>query len=85
MKDFRYKVEESGDTVVFSKKCDVTHEDYSVTVGRVAFEVWRRGRLAQIAFPELDADQREFIISGTTPAEWEKLFGSMTDPDTENL
>lgn len=26
-------------------------------------------------FPELNADQREFLISGTTPEEWERLFG----------
>ena len=33
-----------------------------------------RGELIQRALPHLSADVREFMISGTTPEEWEKLF-----------
>ena len=29
----------------------------------------------QDAFPELTPDQQEFLISGTTPEEWDELFG----------
>jgi hypothetical protein len=29
----------------------------------------------QDAFPQLDADQREFLISGITPEEWDATFG----------
>lgn len=29
----------------------------------------------QVAFPMLNADQREFIISGVTPEEWKEYFG----------
>lgn len=36
----------------------------------------------QSHFPELNADEREFLISGTTPTEWDDLFGK--DPE-ENL
>lgn len=32
--------------------------------------------LAQDAFPELSADEREFIISGIHPTEWHELFGN---------
>ena len=32
--------------------------------------------LAQEAFPELSADEREFIISGIHPTEWHELFGN---------
>lgn len=31
--------------------------------------------LIQDALPDATADEREFIISGVTPQEWEKLFG----------
>ena len=31
--------------------------------------------LAQEAFPHLSIDEREFIISGIHPTEWEQLFG----------
>ena len=36
---------------------------------------WESGALAQDAFPKLTADEREFIISGCTPDDWNKLFG----------
>jgi hypothetical protein len=44
----------------------VTHEQ---------FWEWQRGALIQNAMPHLTADQREFIISGITPEEWEEMWG----------
>lgn len=36
---------------------------------------WKHGRdLIQTAFPDLTPDQREFLLSGSTPEEWEQLF-----------
>ena len=32
------------------------------------------GALVQDAFPDLDADGREFLISGITPEEWAETF-----------
>lgn len=29
----------------------------------------------QDAFPELTAEEREFILTGTTPEEWNQMFG----------
>ena len=37
------------------------------------------GTLAQDAFPQLSADEREFYISGTTPEEWNNMFGGMDE------
>lgn len=34
--------------------------------------------LIQVAFPYLSADQREFILTGATQAEWDEAF-----PETE--
>ena len=31
--------------------------------------------LIQDAFPQLDADAREFIKTGMTPEEWDRVFG----------
>ena len=36
-------------------------------------EEWENGKLIQDAMPNLTADEREFMISGTTPADWELL------------
>lgn len=38
-------------------------------------DAWRNGQLIQDAMPQLDAQQREFLISGSTPEEWDEVFG----------
>jgi hypothetical protein len=35
---------------------------------------WQQGELIQNAMPNLDLDQREFVISGLAPGEFEKVF-----------
>ena len=37
------------------------------------------GPLIQAFFPELDAGQREFLLTGITPTEWEKIFAGEDD------
>lgn len=39
-----------------------------------AYEEWKGGKLIQDAFPDLNDEQREFIMTGITPEEWNKLF-----------
>jgi len=41
------------------------------------------GLLVQDVFPNLDVGQREFLISGITPQEWEETFGEEGDEDEE--
>jgi hypothetical protein len=64
-----------------AKTCSVTGQRYSVTVPIEAYEAWRNGMVAQQAFPMLSADEREFLISGNTPAEYERIFGGDEDED----
>lgn len=45
---------------------DVTHEQ----IAR-----WQGGELIQRVFPHLSPDEREFLMTGVTPAEWEAAFG----------
>ena len=38
----------------------------------------------QVAFPELSEDDREFLLNGITPEEWDELLGpegGVTDPE----
>ena len=37
------------------------------------------GILVQNAFPNLDKEQREFLLSGITPQEWKDTFGEDED------
>jgi hypothetical protein len=43
-------------------------------VSLAAYMAWQSGTLAQVAFPELSADVREQLISGTHPACWDAMF-----------
>jgi hypothetical protein len=78
-KEFRNKiitsVNEEGD-IVKSKKCSVTGEIYSVTVDPMKYYEWSvKKELIQDVFPLMSIDDREFLISGFTPQEYENLFG----------
>ena len=39
------------------------------------FEDWQSGRLIQHAMPNLNDEQREFLMTGITPQEWQEQFG----------
>jgi len=39
------------------------------------FNNWQGGMLIQDAMPNLTDGEREFIVSGITPKEWEQAFG----------
>lgn len=39
---------------------------------------YREGALMQNAFPFLDANEREFLMTGITPHEWDNMFGLET-------
>ncbi len=52
----------------------VVHQmDLPITQEQV--DAWQSGTLIQHAFPDLTADQREFLLTGITPDEWADTFG----------
>lgn len=55
--------------------CQVTHEEHeSPPVPLAAVEAYEKGALAMSAFPMLTPEEREFLISGTSPKGWELTF-----------
>jgi hypothetical protein len=44
-------------------------------------DMWRAGNPVQKAFPFLDADQREFLLTGMTAEEWDDMAGVEDDDD----
>ena len=68
-------IELTEDGQTYSKVCTVTDELYQVTITAEQYlRIHLHNLKVQDECPELDANQREFIISGTTPAEWEDMF-----------
>lgn len=39
------------------------------------YALWRSGKPIQLAMPYLTAEEREFLMTGVTPKEWEAVFG----------
>ena len=71
-------------TITKTGTCKVTGELYSVTAPMALWDRWvGEGELIQNVFPDMSADDREFLMTGTTPAEWDKLTGEENLPDED--
>ena len=67
-----------GNQVTIYRNCTITGEKFSVTVDKESFEWYQRGSdPIQLIFPDLNADEREFLISNNTPAEWDDMFAGL--------
>ena len=59
-------------TSPFSGETNTMH----ITLNLGDYQEWQMGnRHIQNAMPYLTADEREFIMTGITPEEWEESFG----------
>jgi hypothetical protein len=66
-----------------SQATGVTHTR-EIDVDPWDYRDWSCGydaRHIQDVFPHLSADDREFLISGTTPEEWDELFGDIEEDE----
>lgn len=45
-----------------------------IPVTQAQLDAWENGALIQDAMPGLDNDEREFIKTGITAAEWDEMF-----------
>jgi hypothetical protein len=52
-----------------------------INVTQEQLSAWESGTLIQNAMPHLSVDEREFIMTGITPQEWEDAFGGSEDED----
>ena len=63
--------------------CRVNGKSHTVTIPKSdvkGYHQWRnRDGLIQDCIPNVSKDDREFLISGTSPKGWEELFGD--DPE----
>lgn len=54
------------DGVTRTREIDVTQDQLNQ---------WNSGALIQNVMPDLDENDREFIMTGITPEQWEEVFG----------
>ena len=50
-----------------------THE-MEIDVSDKQIALWMEGGLIQEVMPNLSPDEREFLMTGITPAEWDEAF-----------
>ena len=50
-----------------------THE-MEIDVSDKQIALWMEGGLIQEVMPNLSPDEREFLMTGITPAEWNEMF-----------
>ena len=77
-----YSVERHGDSAVkveavsgLSGKKNSMVLPISLDAFIASRDAWFRGALIQNAFPTLNTDEREFLLTGSTPEEWDAAFG----------
>lgn len=56
--------------------CRLCKKEYEIPVTEEGYQKYLEGAKIQLAFPHLNLDQRELIISQTCPDCWKRLFGS---------
>lgn len=61
-------------TMIVAVPCPFCHDVAELEVPTEGFMAWQSGELIQNALPELSADDREQLISGTCPKCWDELF-----------
>lgn len=77
-------------TSTVTRPCPFGGEPRSIEVNlspeeyKQAVAAWEGGLLIQQAFPTLSADDREFILTGFTPEDWEDMFGTELEDDVYN-
>lgn len=70
-----YNSETGEHTYTFKGKCKKTGKPYEVIVPAQGLFNYNQGMLIQNAFPDLSADDREFLMSGLSPEGWKLVFG----------
>jgi hypothetical protein len=59
----------------FTGVCHITKKPYNVFVPSKELYAYRQGALIQDALKSVSAEDREFLMSGTSPEGWKKIFG----------
>lgn len=61
--------------MIISVNCIYCNKEHIIIVNNSDYDDWKNhGKLIQDAFPYLNADQRELLISRICPTCWEEMF-----------
>ena len=72
-------LDDDEESITLSRECPLCHREHHITLDMSgddffdAYDNMRRGELIQRAFPNLNADEREFIKTGICSKCWEEM------------
>jgi hypothetical protein len=69
----------SADLVIVSGRSICSGKKYTLELPAIGWNLYITGSYIQDAFPNLSADDREFLISGIGPGEFELFCGDEED------
>jgi hypothetical protein len=64
--------------MLIEKRSQISGKLNSMEIPATELEIttwYHSGKAIQEVLPHLNADQREFLMTGITPEEWSKMFG----------
>lgn len=69
---------------VHAPTCVVCQHAAIIELPESGYAKWRAGADVQVAFPELNSDERELLISGTHAHCWYVIFGDEEDDEEDD-
>lgn len=60
--------------MIIKTKCPICGEEHHIECSKEGYEAFKNGECIQIALPELSANEREMLVTGTCPRCWDLLF-----------
>jgi hypothetical protein len=67
--------------MTITRTCPMCKKETIIEVDPEAYDGWKKGKLIQLAFPQLSADEREMIQTGIDPDCWNSLFPPEEDEE----
>lgn len=63
--------------MLITRKSRISGKENSMelNITQEQISIYETGEYVQVAFPNLTASEREFIMTGITPTEWGEVFG----------
>ena len=62
--------------------CMVTGHEYYAIYPKRGIDLWLGGCCIQNAMPDVSENDREFLVSGISPAGWDRLFAESGESNT---
>lgn len=77
IKDYQHYIDEDTcmTMVEVTTQCPLTGQQNKINILGTDWDRWQEGEYIQTVFSHLTPDEREMLMTGTSPDGWGKIFG----------